>query len=75
MALTVQQLINQLKMLPEDALVLVDGYEDGLSEIRYAKLVNVKLNVYQEDYYGPHQISNLGAVNAVYLPRDPNKNS
>lgn len=41
----VSELIDILTKLPQDALVLVDGYEDGLTEIYSPKLISVNLNV------------------------------
>ncbi len=75
MPTTVGKLIQQLKLLPSETLVLVDGYEGGYADISKPKSVKVKLNVNQEDYYGPHEESIDADVNAIVIGRTPNQNS
>lgn len=45
MAMTVKDLIQKLKSLPENSLVLVDGDEGGYSDVKNLKNIKVKLNV------------------------------
>lgn len=54
--MTVAELIAELQRLPQDAMVVVDGYEGGLRDVKDASVVNIKLNVNDEWYYGPHEI-------------------
>lgn len=75
MSTTVRELINKLQAMPQEAVVLVDGYEGGLSDIGAIKTTLVDLNVNKEDYYGPHEESSSGSTNAVLLRRAPNPNS
>ena len=72
--MTIKELIKIFEKLPEDTLVLVDGYEDGLSDIALPHFVNVDLNVNFEDYYGPHSIAENGKIKAVVLHRSNNTN-
>ena len=50
--MTVQDLIAKLKDLPQDSIVLVDGYEGGFSEITVREVV-VKLNIHRTVIVGP----------------------
>ncbi len=68
----VEELIKMLSQMPIDALVLVDGYEDGLSDPSPPELISVNLNVNREEYYGPHSKDDQGQVRAVVLHRKPN---
>jgi hypothetical protein len=65
----VKELVEILSKMPNDALVLVDGYEGGLSEVVIPKLTQVELNVHTEDYNGPHEESPKGSQQAVILHR------
>lgn len=68
----IKELIEKLSILPEETLVLVDGYEDNLSDVSEPKLINVDLNVNTEEYYGPHSENQNGKITAVVLHRKPN---
>lgn len=74
MSTTVKELIEKLKTMPQEAIVLLDGYEGGLSDIGTIKTASVDLNVNKEDYYGPHEESDSGSTEAVLLHRAPNPN-
>lgn len=50
------ELIEELKKLPSDAIVVRRGYEGGVSEASEVKLVKVELNVNTAWYYGKHEI-------------------
>lgn len=52
--MTASQLIEILKAYPGDTPVLVDGYEDGFSDISSLQEKLVLLNVNTKDYLGPH---------------------
>lgn len=52
--MTVKQLQEKLKGFPSNALVLVDGYEDGLCSPKRPRLKKIVLSVLKQDYYGPH---------------------
>lgn len=53
----VEELIKVLEKLPPTALVFVQGYEGGLSDIAQVAKQNVKLNCNRESYMGPHEES------------------
>jgi hypothetical protein len=69
----VKELIQQLSQLDPEAVVVVDGYEDGLIEPLPPSEVEVVMNVHPEEYYGPHDLASSGEVGqqakAVYLRR------
>ena len=66
--MNVKQLIEALADMPQDAMVVVDGYEGGVTEPDPPQLVHVRLNVNTEDWMGEHEIRKDGTV-AVYLER------
>jgi hypothetical protein len=75
----VKDLIEALQNFPPDALVVVDGYEGGVSTAGQPAGVRVVLNVNTDWYYGPHEIVLLGdyefdkGADAVYLRRTKGK--
>jgi hypothetical protein len=75
--LKVKELIQTLGQFDPEAIVVVDGYEDGLVDSLPPKEVNILLNVHTEEYYGPHELALPGeqekSVKGVYLRR-PNIN-
>lgn len=73
--MTIKDLIEKLQALSPDTLVLIDGYEGGYSDIGNPRIISVRLNVHEEDYYGPHDIDDKADVKALLLPRSPNPNS
>ena len=52
----VKDLIDQLQTLDPELLVLGDGYEGGLKELKHVRVVEIALNVNSEWYYGPHEL-------------------
>jgi hypothetical protein len=73
--MNVKNLIEILKKYPEDNLILLEGYEGGLSEIGVIQESTVKLNQNKEDYYGPHEKSENDEpsdINAIIFYRAPN---
>lgn len=66
----VKHLILRLQECDPEAMVVVDGYEGGVSELANVQdSVLVDLNVNHESYYGEHEITTGGDTPAVYLPR------
>lgn len=73
--MTVQQLKSALEHYPEDAIVLVPGYEGGYSDIGKLKETMVKLDHYKEEWYGPHEEVENAEQSAILLVREPNPNA
>jgi hypothetical protein len=51
---TIAELIEKLREFPQDARVIVNGYEGGYEDVTGVNAIPIKLNVHTEDYYGPH---------------------
>lgn len=71
--MTVKQLIEELKKVPEDMQdninVFVRGYEGGYNDAKFKLKINdFHLNYYTEWYYGKHEI-----VDSTYYKQDNNK--
>ena len=67
--MTVKELIIILQEFDEDNLVLVDGYEGGVTkkfEIIKSKITS---NVNKEWYYGESEIDPDGKIEVVYVSR------
>lgn len=52
----VKDLIERLKKLDQEALIVVSGYEGGVREAESAHQVTVALKVNMAWYYGEHEI-------------------
>ncbi len=73
----VKDLILHLNECDPESMVVVDGYEGGVTELRNIKdRVHIALNVNGPSYYGPHEQvfendehPEAHHVYAVYLPR------
>ena len=66
--MTVAEFIEQLEKHPSDARVVVDGYEAGVDDLLEVKEQLLKLNHYEEWYYGEHEKSKDGSgESAIYL--------
>lgn len=65
----VKELLEKLKQLPPDDMILIEGYEGGLSDPLPLKSVRVKLDIHPESYYGPHDEADDGEINAHVLYR------
>lgn len=50
----ISELINLLKELPQDARVMVSGYEEGYDDVVSIDKTNIRLNVYSEWHFGAH---------------------
>lgn len=51
----VKNLIEELLKLDPEKMVVVSGYEGGYKEITDIENVSLKLNRYDQWYYGPHE--------------------
>lgn len=51
----VAELIEALKALPQDYMVVRSGYEGGVTEVSYVCKTQVRLHVHEEWYYGEHE--------------------
>ena len=73
--MTVCELIEILKTLPQDHIVVSDGYEDGYDTIIKVKLINVTEKEDKEWYTGRYNyaFNSTDATEVVYLNAD-NKN-
>ena len=68
----VKELIEELKKLDPELMVVVDGYEGGVSELNTCGETTVKLDVNSEWWYGKHEECDPSyddAVTVCYLPR------
>jgi hypothetical protein len=55
----IKDLILELQKQSPESLVVVDGYEGGVEEVKTVRQVTIALNVSEEWYYGPHEIDRL----------------
>jgi len=53
----VKQLIEELQKHDPETMVVVSGYEDGVDEVSIVSKVSIKLNAFNEWYYGKHDIT------------------
>ena len=51
----VSELIEELRKLPQDSMVVVNGYEGGVRTVTLATPTTIALNVNTEWYYGEHE--------------------
>lgn len=75
----VKHLILRLQECDPEAMVVVDGYEGGVTDLdNIQDSITVAINVNGESYYGEHEVvydyneAQLGEfkkLKAVYLPR------
>lgn len=63
----VDELIALLSQMPEEADVVVKGYEGGVDDVVHVKLVQIRRDVHEEWYYGQHAIEDTGDVQAVFI--------
>jgi len=66
--MTAKELIEILKKLNPSTMILVEGYEGGLSDIIEAKTLKVERDINSEHYYGRHEEAKVGDVEAWFLP-------
>lgn len=51
----VKELIEQLKALDPELMVVRPGYEGGVTEVDHLNVILIALNVNEEWYYGEHE--------------------
>jgi hypothetical protein len=68
--MTVKELITILQQFNEDSLVVVDGYEGGVTKEFEITKSKITPNVYKEWYYGESEIDTDGEVEVVYVSRE-----
>lgn len=69
----VKDLIIELQKLNPELMVVVDGYEGGVSELKIVGEITVELNKNNEWWWGEHDEcdpNNDEAVTVCYLPRN-----
>lgn len=54
--MTVSELIEKLRELPQNSMVVVNGYEGGVRTVKDAKPTVIAVDVNTEWYYGEHEI-------------------
>lgn len=65
--MTVSELIEQLRQLPPELMVVRGGYEGGLEEVATVGVRTIRLDVNTEWWYGPHEEDRFGEVQAVFI--------
>jgi hypothetical protein len=66
--MTVAELIEKLKQMPQKALVITEGYEDGYDTIKKISIISVEENPQKEWYLGKYIDSKKSdAQKAVFL--------
>lgn len=53
--MTVKELIEELKSMPQDVKAIIHGYEGGANEISEVELTHIQLNVNHKYFYGDHK--------------------
>jgi len=72
--MNVRELILKLREFDGDLMVVVDGYEGGVNELKQVLPEEIVLNVHEEyGYFGKHELVEWRdrgeKVEVVYLPR------
>lgn len=75
--MTVTELIAKLRELPQDARVVIDGYEGGVEDVAVVTMVPILVNVRDiaDTMEGNHELcegfddKGPASETAVYLPR------
>ncbi|MBW8333196.1 MAG: hypothetical protein K0M40_14315 [Prolixibacteraceae bacterium] len=52
--MTVAELIEKLKQMPQEALVITEGYEDGYDTIKKVSIISIEENPKSEWYLGKY---------------------
>ena len=70
--MNVKALIKELEKYDDNLLVVVDGYEDGVTKTFKLLQVNINTNVHKAWYYGESEVSdsNEDTTPALYLQRE-----
>jgi len=72
--MTVAELIAKLQEMPQDARVVIDGYEGGLEDVSTVQTTSIALNRNEPGIFGPHEewdpyMDQEPDETAVYIPR------
>jgi hypothetical protein len=65
--MTVSELIERLKTMSPDAMVVVRGYEDGVNEADHVAECNITPFFDNAWYYGLYEVSPNDGENAVFI--------
>jgi len=70
--MNIKSLIEELEKYDENLIVVIDGYEDGVTENFKLLQVNINKNVHKAWYYGESEVSdtNKDTTPALYLQRE-----
>jgi len=52
--MTVKELINQLTSMPQDAIVVTEGYEDGYDTVKKVSVIEVEENPLKDWWVGKY---------------------
>ena len=65
--MTVKELINLLTTMPQDSIVVTEGYEDGYDSVKNVSVINVEENPQKDWYVGKYIESTNGEAEHVVL--------
>jgi hypothetical protein len=65
--MTVKELTNILATMPQDALVITEGYEDGYDAVKNVSVIKVEENPQKEWYVGKYIDSTKSEAVSVVL--------
>jgi len=73
--MTVAELIEKLKLMPQNALVVSEGYETGYEPVKKVEILNVVKNCSQEWWDGEYEKSEDShkGLNVVFLNAETKK--
>ena len=63
----VKDIIQELSKHEPEAMVVMNGYEGGCTEVGSIYATRIKTNVNKEWWYGSHEEDENGDTDAVYL--------
>lgn len=63
--MTKAELIEMMSEYPDETMVVIPGYESGLSDVMHVEDVKLKLNVNIAWFYGPHE--DRGDTDAIFI--------
>ncbi len=66
----VKELIKHLQQFDENSLVVVDGYEGGVTKNFEITERKINPNIHKEWYYGESEIDANGKIEVVYICRE-----
>ena len=66
--MNVKELINILETMPQDAMVVTEGYEDGYDTVKNVSLIDVEENQQKDWWNGKYvETKNSDAIEVVLL--------